>query len=83
MRMIFAALAALALAGCTGFNTAQSLVSDKGAAIADEVRDTAEFALCKGITVGAWIRAYGASPDRAQAWRTLCSQAVGETPAKP
>ena len=82
MKSLLAALAALALTACTGFNIAQGLIADKGSAVADEVRDTAEFALCRGITVGAWVRAYGASPDRAQAWRTLCSQQVSETPAK-
>lgn len=71
-----------ALGGCASFNALQSGVADRGAAVSDEVRDTAEFALCKGITVGAWIRAYGNSPERAQAWRTLCSQSVVETPAK-
>ena len=76
-------IALLALAGCTGFNTAQSIIADKGSAVADEVRETAEFALCRGITVGAWVRAYGDSADRAQAWRVLCSQMVKEAPAKP
>ncbi len=82
MRLLPAALAALALTACTGLNTAQSLIADKGSAAADEIRDTAEFAICRGITVGAWVRAYGTSPERAQAWRVLCSQTVGETPAK-
>lgn len=76
------AILALALAGCTGLDTLQSTVANGGAAAADEVKDTAEFALCRGITVGSWLRAYGNSADRAQAWRVLCSQAVSETPAK-
>ena len=81
MKMLLAMLV-LALAGCTGFNTLQSAVAERGGTVADEVRDTAEFALCRGITVGAWLRAYGDSADKAQAWRVLCSQTVKETPAK-
>lgn len=81
MRLLVAALAAISLTGCAGFNAAQSFVADKGSVAADEIRDTAEFAICRGITVGAWVRAYGASPEKAQAWRVLCSQQVTETPA--
>ena len=79
LKMSLAALAAIALTACIGLNT----VADKGALLSDEVREGAEFALCRGITVGAWVRAYASSPERAQAWRTLCSQTLSETPAKP
>ena len=80
--MKLAILAVIALSGCTGFNTAQSVVADRGAQVADEVRDSAEFALCKGITIGAWIRAYGSAPTKAAAWRELCAPTVTQTPAK-
>jgi hypothetical protein len=50
--------------------------------VADDVRESAEFTLCKGITVGAWVRAYGTIPEKAEAWRTLCNESAIETPAK-
>mgnify|MGYP001589570812 FL=1 len=74
-KMLFAVLLLSAFTGCAG-------VATQGAAVSDDIRDTAEFALCKGITVGSWVRAYGNSPERAKAWRTLCSQTVSETPAR-
>jgi hypothetical protein len=70
----------LLLSGCTSFNALQSQVATQGAAAADEVRETAEFSLCRGITVGAWLRAYGSSKERAEAWRVLCSPKVEATP---
>ena len=61
------------LSGC-------AVVAEKGAAISDDVRESAEFALCKGITVGAWVRAYGNSAERAQAWRVLCGIQIQQAP---
>lgn len=49
---------------------------------ADELRETSEWALCRGISVGAWLRAYGQDANRAEAWRVLCSTQVGQIPAK-
>lgn len=67
------ALAAL-LGGCAQFDAGQAAVRDYGARAADDVRESAEFTLCHGITVGAWRRAYAADPARAQGWVLLCTQ---------
>ena len=67
----------LLLAGC-----AATPIADQLAGPADGLRDSAEVALCRAITVGSWMRAYGNDPEKAQAWRTLCSQAATQTPAK-
>jgi len=82
MRKLFPVLIIFLLTGCTTFDTFQDVASSKGAATADEVRDTAEWVLCRGISVGAWVRAYGDAPQKAEAWRELCSVSVSETPAK-
>lgn len=61
------------LGGCAAVDVAQQQVSTRGAQAADQARESAEWALCNGITVGAWRRAYGADPQRAQGWTLLCS----------
>lgn len=63
----------LLLGGCASFDFAQGQVAAYGARAADETRQSAEYTLCHGITVGAWRRAYGADPMRAQGWALLCS----------
>lgn len=73
-------VAALALAGCTSFDALQSGIAQQGAKVADDVRESAEFTLCRAITVGAWVRAYGQNAERAQAWRVLCSPRVEQSP---
>lgn len=66
----------LALTGC---GTLSNLVS-AGAKINDGAADAAEVTICRSISVGAWIRAYGSDPEKAKAWRALCSEQIGEMP---
>lgn len=81
MKMI-CILLSLALPGCAGIGTVEKDIATEGAAAADNVRDVAQWTLCKGISVGAWVRAYGDSADKANAWKTLCNTTVQQTPAK-
>lgn len=71
----FLASAVAVLSGCAS-------VAQVGANVADDARDSSEFMLCRGITVGSWMRGYGESPERAAAWRTLCSNQVKQSPGK-
>ena len=67
---------ALLLSGCglTPQGEAVRLaVAEYGATIADAELANLEWALCKGISVGAFTRRYGTQPKKAEAWRTLCS----------
>lgn len=76
-------LTALALAiPLTACAATQAKLETDGAIIADDVRSAAELTLCKAITIGAWVRAYGSSPEKAAAWKAICAQTVTETPAK-
>lgn len=61
------------LGGCASFDAAQRQLAGYGATAADKTLESAQWALCQGITVGAWRRAYGADPVRAQAWSRLCA----------
>lgn len=74
MKLLIPLLLAAMLGGCATVDTAQLAVRDYGARAADDARESAEWALCHGITVGAWRRAYAADPQRAQGWMLLCTQ---------
>jgi hypothetical protein len=72
----------LLLSGCANMNPAQLAVAQNtaaqsGAAIADEIRSTAEWTLCNAITVGAWRRAYAGDQEKSMGWAALCAQAKG------
>lgn len=82
MKLALIAIAILALAGCAQFDAAKVVATNEGAKVADEARDGAEFMLCRGMTVGAWVRAYGASADKANAWKVLCATGNSQTPAR-
>lgn len=76
MRLLVMLCAVLALSGCSYL----SPVIKQGADGYDQVREGAEFTLCRAISVGAWVRAYGSSAEKAQAWRTLCHEPAAELP---
>lgn len=63
----------LILSGCASLDAAQSVIAGNGAKAADEMRETAEWTLCSGISVGAWRRAYAGDPKKADGWRQLCA----------
>lgn len=67
----------LILSGCASLDAAQSAIAGNSAKAADEMRETAEWTLCSGISVGAWRRAYAGDPGKADGWRRLCAQPDG------
>lgn len=71
-RFLILVLAAM-FGGCAQFDAGQAAVREYGARAADDARESAEWTLCNGITVGAWRRAYGADPERARGWSRLCA----------
>lgn len=66
----------LMLGGCSTFS---SLIQ-QGAQVNDAAAQAAEVTICRSISVGAWVRAYGGDPEKAKAWRALCSDQIGELP---
>lgn len=68
------------LTGCAGYGAVKSGVASYGAKAADESRMAAEWTICNAISVGAWKRAYGANPEKADAWRRLCAEELTATP---
>ena len=76
MKPILTVLALSLLAGCS---TLTNLVS-AGAEANDAAVTTAETTLCRGISIGAWMRAYGSDVNRAKAWKVLCDEKIGALP---
>lgn len=74
---MFFLIVTLCVTGCAGV----SVAVNKAAEVADDTRVAAEFTLCRGITVGAWVRAYGKDRAKAEAWQTLCSESPDNVPA--
>jgi hypothetical protein len=76
MKTILAVLALSLIAGCS---TLTNMVS-KGAEINDAAALAAEVTICRGISIGAWMRAYGQDANRAKAWKVLCDERIGALP---
>lgn len=77
MNKILVLVMIASLSGCASFDVAKMAVASNGAKTMDEARETAEWTLCNGISVGAWRRAYAENPQKAEAWAKLCTQAKG------
>lgn len=61
------------LSGCAGIPERLDLAEAKGAAIADEILKRSLFGVCLAPTMGAWMREFGHDPERAKAWKVLCT----------
>ena len=72
-------VAAALMLGACGFtpegDAIRMAVKGYGAQAADAELQNLEWALCQGISVGAFKRRYGQNPEKAKAWRTLCESA--------
>lgn len=71
----------VSLAGCSGIPGRLESAAEQAAQAEDAALVAATWTLCRAVSVGAWLRAYGKEPEKAQAWRVLCSAKVTEMPA--
>ena len=76
MKTLLAILALALLAGCS---TLTNIVS-AGAQANDAAAQAAEVTICRGISIGAWVRNYGSDPEKAKAWRELCQDQIEVLP---
>ena len=67
-RITLIALLAASLTGCANLGD----LAQEGADAADRAAASAEFVMCRGTSVGAVMRAYAVTPERWDAWLTLC-----------
>ena len=67
--------------GCTQLGIVRTAIDVKGQEVADRILADTEFVMCRGISVGAWVRRYGRDQELAEAWKTLCgSELLLSTP---
>ena len=72
--LVFAAVLLLSGCGITPEGQAVRMaVTEYGARLADAELENIEWALCNGISVGAFTRRYGAHSKKIEGWRAFCS----------
>lgn len=81
MRHVTAAVLLIAMTGCAGIDPAVNAGVDAAVEGQGKIRAAAEFALCRAMSVGEWVRAYGTDPEKAAAWRVLCRSVPAELPS--
>ena len=69
---IILAAVIILLTGCTQLGIVRTAIDVKGQEVADRILADTEFVMCRGISVGAWVRRYGRDEVLAQAWKTIC-----------
>lgn len=72
-RLIVPCIISILLLTCVGCSFQRQLETE-GAAAADDVLATTEWALCNAQTIGAVARTYGLHPDVMQAYNVLCAK---------
>ena len=58
--------------GCAQLGIVRTAIDVKGQEAADRILADTEFVLCRGISVGAWVRRYGRDAALAEGWKTIC-----------
>lgn len=76
MKAVLILAALLTLSGCY---TLSGLV-DAGAKANHAAAESAEIVLCRGMSVGEWIRRYAGDPAKAKAWKVICSDQIKAMP---
>ena len=66
---------ALLMTGCSAASLYRGAVAQQGAEASDQALESAEWAICSGIPVGAIMRRYNTDEKRA-AYNTLCSNSL-------
>ncbi len=74
----FALLSLTILAGCGQAATVLRLGATDGAAAADQLLMTTEWAYCNALSIGSVRREFGQNPDRMAAYNELCAKFGGE-----
>lgn len=83
MKTVLALAAASALSGCATYDMYRDTVRSKIAEGYDRLLRLADRIECEDVSVGAWRRKYGRSPELAASWRAKCDSAGEELPMTP
>ena len=72
MRIVIELLLCLVFTGCAELGIVRTAIDVRGQEVADRILADTEFVLCRGISVGAWVRRYGRDAALAEGWKTIC-----------
>ena len=73
----------LALTGCSTVTKVNDLVVDNISSTNAVVYQTAELIMCRGISIGEWMRSIAPYPEKVVGWRALCvGSKLPNTPVK-
>lgn len=61
-----------ALAGCAQFQPAIDTVINQATSVNHAQYQVAELILCRGMSIGEWMRSIGQYPEKVNGWRSLC-----------
>lgn len=69
------------MAGCAQFQPAIDTVIDQATSVNHVQYQVAELILCRGMSIGEWMRSIGPYPEKVDGWKAIC---VGSsTPNSP
>lgn len=60
------------MAGCAQFQPAVDTVIDQATSVNHEQYQVAELILCRGISIGEWMRSIGPYPEKVDGWKAIC-----------
>jgi len=67
--------------GCAQFQPAIDTVIDQATSVNHAQYQVAELILCRGMSIGEWMRSIGPYPEKVDGWKAIC---VGSsTPNSP
>lgn len=60
------------MAGCAQFQPAIDTVIDQATSVNHAQYQVAELILCRGMSIGEWMRSIGPYPEKVSGWHALC-----------
>lgn len=80
MRLAIATLS-IYIAGCAQFQPAIDTAINQATSVNHAQYQVAELILCRGMSIGEWMRSIGPYPEKVDGWKAIC---VGSsTPNSP
>ena len=65
-------ISALFIAGCAQFQPAIDTAINQAASVNHAQYQVAELILCRGMSIGEWMRSIGPYPEKVDGWKAIC-----------
>lgn len=71
--MLFpATILALLISGCAQYQPAIDAAINQATSVNHTQYQVAELILCRGMSIGEWMRSIGPYPEKVNGWKSLC-----------